>query len=89
MKYLQIIVYGQVQGVGFRYFTYTMASQLGVVGTVQNLGDGSVEIVAQAPDHVMEQFIAYVKQGPMYGRVDDLKVTQLEGSGNYKRFNFR
>ncbi len=89
LRHVHLTILGQVQGVGFRYFAYTMATQLGVVGWVHNLGDGSVEIEAEAPDLVMEQFIHYVKQGPSYGRVDELKVQQLSGTVGYSRFNMR
>lgn len=89
LRHVHIIVIGQVQGVGFRYFTYTMANQIGVLGHVCNLGDGTVEIFAEAKDLNMEQFIAYVRQGPTYARVDELKVQELKDAGNYSRFNFR
>ena len=47
MQTLHIIVTGQVQGVGFRYFTQRTARDLGVFGVVRNCIDGSVEIYAQ------------------------------------------
>ena len=89
LRHVQLTIFGQVQGVGFRYFTYTMATRLGVVGWVRNLGDGSVEIEAEAPDLVMEQFVECMRQGPSYGRVDELKVQPLLGTGGYSRFNMR
>lgn len=89
LRHVRLTIRGQVQGVGFRFFTYNMASRLGVVGWVRNLSDGSVQIEAEAPDLVMEQFIARLRQGPSYGRVDELKVQQLLGTGGYSRFNIR
>lgn len=43
----RFVVYGRVQGVGFRYFTWKEAERIGIKGTVRNCVDGSVEIVAE------------------------------------------
>jgi hydrogenase maturation protein HypF len=43
----RILVYGMVQGVGFRPLVYHIAEKHGINGTVRNLG-GTVEIIAQA-----------------------------------------
>jgi len=43
--------HGQVQGVGFRWWTCSRALELGLVGSATNLADGRVEVVAEgAPD---------------------------------------
>lgn len=88
-KRLKIWVYGQVQGVGFRYHTYTMASQLGILGWCRNLSDGSVEIVAEAGEDRLDQFLAYVKEGPMFARVDTVKVRDLAEDERLHRFKIR
>ena len=54
---LHAIVRGRVQGVGFRATTRYLARNLGLVGTVRNLSDGSVEIYAQGTKRVLEQLI--------------------------------
>ena len=46
MQKKRFLVYGRVQGVGFRYFTWNEAQKIGVLGFVRNLWDGSVEVVA-------------------------------------------
>lgn len=40
LKRLQIIIQGQVQGVGFRPCVYRIAKQLGLTGWVQNSASG-------------------------------------------------
>lgn len=45
-----IRITGRVQGVGFRVFACRLAEQCGIAGTVKNLEDGSVEIVAQGAE---------------------------------------
>ncbi len=46
-KFIQIIISGQVQGVGFRPFVYQLAKELGACGFVRNRG-GQVEVLLQA-----------------------------------------
>ena len=48
LRALHIIVKGRVQGVGFRYWTRSLANSLNVKGRVRNLADYSVEIIAEA-----------------------------------------
>jgi acylphosphatase len=42
-------VHGRVQGVGFRWWVRARALELGLVGSVANLPDGRVEVVAEGP----------------------------------------
>ena len=59
MKKVRLIVSGRVQGVGFRYSTFTLAQSLGdIYGRVWNNDDGTVEILAQSDDSAkMAKFI--------------------------------
>ena len=65
-------IVGRVQGVGFRYFTRSAARQLGIVGYVRNLPDGSVEALGEADARTLEQLEAILRQGPPGSRVDSL-----------------
>jgi acylphosphatase len=40
-------VHGQVQGVGFRWWTRARALELGLAGSATNLPDGRVQVVAE------------------------------------------
>lgn len=65
---LRIRVGGRVQGVGFRPFVYRLARQLGVDGSVQNLG-GEVQILATGTDDRMRAFLkALVDDAPAIAR---------------------
>jgi len=44
-----IIFKGMVQGVGFRFTAFGIASRLQLEGYVRNLHDGTVEMVVQGP----------------------------------------
>ena len=65
---------GKVQGVGFRYFVLRQAQELGINGWVSNKSNGDVEALAQGDKEDLDQFIAKVKQGPAFSRVDDVSL---------------
>jgi acylphosphatase len=58
---LQIVVWGRVQGVGFRVTARRYALQLKLDGSVQNLEDGNVEIFVQGPRDKLEEFVRLLK----------------------------
>jgi hydrogenase maturation protein HypF len=68
----RITVRGIVQGVGFRPFVYAQARELGISGTVKNLGS-EVEIVARGDN--FEKFLARVSRGTPLSRIDSVEVS--------------
>jgi acylphosphatase len=70
-------VHGDVQGVGFRWFTRQVAEHLGVSGTVANLRDGSVRVIARARPEALERFEALLREGPPHATVTHLEVQEL------------
>ena len=51
--------YGTVQGVGFRFFTKEEADRLGLMGTVKNMEDGSVEIFVYGDNAPVLKFLKW------------------------------
>lgn len=70
MKELHAIVSGRVQLVMFRDFTQRRARRLKIVGTVQNLPDGTVEVVAQGTQEALDKLLDALSGGPLLSRVD-------------------
>jgi len=68
----RITVRGIVQGVGFRPFVYAQACDLGIAGSVKNLGS-EVEIFARGDR--FEEFVGAVSRGPPLSRIDSVEVT--------------
>ncbi|MGB7537638.1 MAG: acylphosphatase, partial [Anaerolineales bacterium] len=68
----RITVRGIVQGVGFRPFVYAQACDLGISGSVKNLGS-EVEIYARGER--FEEFVGAVSRGPPLSRIDSVEVT--------------
>ncbi len=84
-----ILVSGRVQGVGFRYFTAAQARRLGVGGSVRNLPDGGVEIVAEGDRSALEVLIAAVRRGPRGAVVRDVRVDWEDVSAPRQEFVIR
>lgn len=80
-----LIISGRVQGVGFRYFTYKTASDLGIKGWVQNLQDGTVEAVLSGSPENVDQMVDKLKKGPPSAQVQN--VEEVDGSVNADNFN--
>ncbi len=55
-KRMQVLYSGHVQGVGFRYTVKSVATGYEVTGTVRNLPDGRVELVAEGAEDELQQF---------------------------------
>lgn len=87
MVRFHILVHGQVQGVGFRYFVRQNASLYGINGWVRNNFDSTVEIDAEGSQINMEAFIDAVKRGNSYSSVERVDVDQMQNLKNYKSFN--
>jgi len=83
----RLIVRGTVQGVGFRYFAVRAARQAGVVGTVRNLPDGTVEAIAEGPPQAIDQFRTALERGPSYGDVTGVDETEKQPTGRYTGFD--
>ncbi|MCW2599950.1 MAG: acylphosphatase [Frankiales bacterium] len=72
-------VKGQVQGVGFRWWTRARALELGLSGSATNLADGRVEVVAEGPEPACRQLLALLPGGP--GRVEFVSERWAQARG--------
>ena len=63
-------VHGNVQGVGFRWWTRSRALELGLTGYAKNQPDGRVLVVAQGPRAAGERLLELLGGGATPGRVD-------------------
>ena len=84
-----IFVQGMVQGVFFRVKTRQKAKVLGVTGWVKNLPDARVEAVFEGEKEKVEQIIEWIEKGPLFSRVDDVKVDFEEYKGEFESFEIR
>jgi acylphosphatase len=68
-------VTGDVQGVGFRYFSQAAAVREQIDGWVRNTPLGTVEILAEGQTDAVERFERQIRRGPPSAVVTDLIVT--------------
>lgn len=70
-----LFICGDVQGVGFRYWTFKEARRLKLGGRVRNLSDGRVEAEAEGERRNVEELIAWCHRGPPAAEVLKIDVT--------------
>ena len=80
------LIGGEVQGVGFRFFTQRVAARHQVVGYVRNLADGRVEVHAEGVPESVEGFKHDLAAGPRLARVEQFEEVSLEPTGRYPTF---
>ena len=85
----EAIVRGRVQGVGFRWFVVTTASQLGLSGWVANQADGSVLVLAEGPGQDLELLLAALREGPPGSEVIGVEVVDRPATQGARRFEVR
>ena len=81
-----IIVRGQVQGVGFRYFVRETGLGLGLTGDVCNRYGGEVEIVVEGGPGPIAEFVREIEKGPPMSRVQQVNVQAVPPTGSYASF---
>ena len=75
-------VRGRVQGVGFRDATVRRAHELGALGWVRNADDGKVLVHVEGDESVVEQLLAFLRDGPRGAQVDGVDVEYVKAEGH-------
>jgi acylphosphatase len=88
-KRLHAIVHGRVQGVGFRYSTREVAQNRGLAGYVKNRADGTVEVVVEGPEGLLQEMLAWLERGPSLARVDRVETQWQRPTHKHDRFEVR
>lgn len=83
-----VLFSGDVQGVGFRATTQRLAADVAITGTVRNLSDGRVELIAEGEPAEIDHFIKLIREqfGPM---ITDTASTTAEASDTFEGFRIR
>lgn len=85
---LRVNFQGRVQGVGFRYQTANIARNFDVQGYVQNLSDGTVDLVAEGEKEELEGFLEQI-QSQMAGNIVNFHQHWYTASGNFNCFEIK
>ena len=84
---MRILYSGRVQGVGFRYTTKTVATGFEVTGSVKNLPDGRVELVAEGAKDELEAFRQGIRDSGLDHFIDNESVSWGEPLQNFRGFD--
>ena len=80
---------GRVQGVGMRWWVRSRALELGLVGSVTNLDDGRVSVVAEGSRETCERLLAALRDGAAPGYVSGVTERWDEARGGLVGFTER
>jgi len=83
---MQIFYSGRVQGVGFRYTVKNVACGFDLTGTVRNLPDGRVELVAEGDQGELEEFRRAVQDSEIGGFIRNEDVSWGAAAGGFHGF---
>ena len=86
IKQIECVITGRVQLVMFRDFAQRKARKLGITGTVVNLSDGSVKVVAQGSEEKLLEFISYLKRGSLLSKVQNMSVNWFVAKDFFEDF---
>jgi acylphosphatase len=69
-------VFGHVQGVGYRWNAVRAAERFGLIGSIRNAPDGSVEVSAEGNRESLDGFAGWLAEGPRGAVVSRVEVTE-------------
>lgn len=71
---VRAMIYGRVQGVGYRAWTTSQARKRQLCGWVRNRSGGEVEAIFHGPREVVEEMLTACQDGPLAARVREVRV---------------
>ncbi len=78
---LTALVFGTVQGVGYRQYVQRRARDLNLHGYAENLIDGRVEVVAEGEEADLTRLLHWIGRGPPHARVTEVQTQYAEATG--------
>ena len=82
-----LLIFGKVQGVGFRYWLYTKATEKNIHGWVKNKVTGEVEVLLIGNEEDVNEIIKQCKRGPSSSKVTQVKIQNYHQVYLKKSFN--
>jgi len=87
MMQLEAIVSGKVQAVHYRVFVQDSATALDLVGSVENLSDGTVRVIAQGMPDVLKEFVEYLHEGSLLAEVTSVAIEWQSADVSFFEFS--
>jgi len=86
---VQVFYEGNVQGVGFRYTVRQIAKGFDVTGSVRNLRDGRVELLAAGEETELRAFLEAILQSELRGHIRKHTEAPLPDPPAFRGFEIR
>ena len=86
MERMTVYYSGRVQGVGFRATVRYLACGYDVTGSVRNLPDGRVELIAEGTRGELESFLKGVAESELSGFIAKQHESWSAAQGNLRGF---
>ncbi len=83
---IQVLYSGTVQGVGFRYSVKSVANGFEVTGTIRNLADGRVELLAEGVKDELEAFRQGIRDSGLEHFIQQEDVMWNEAKNEFRGF---
>ena len=84
-KRVQAVYSGRVQGVGFRFTAERFARDFSIAGSVKNLPDGKVKIVAEGQEKDLRSFLARINEY-FERNINDIDLSWQEPTSEFSGF---
>jgi acylphosphatase len=76
-----VLIYGFVQGVGFRFGVERAARARSVAGWVRNRPDGAVEAIFEGETEDVDALVDFCRRGPRGAKVERVEVEEESAEG--------
>lgn len=86
-KHVHLLIDGDVQGVGYRYFARSVANKHNLTGFVKNLPDGKVEAALEGEQENIVKAVDELRRGPHSGTVSSIDMQWKDPTSFYASFN--
>ena len=86
---LQVFYEGNVQGVGFRYTVRQIAKGFDITGSVRNLRDGRVELLAAGEEDEVRAFLEAIMQSELRAHIRKQTESPLPNPPAFRGFEIR
>ena len=78
MEWYRFIIFGRVQGVYYRKSVSQALMKKQFKGYIQNMSDGTVEVVAEIFDEDLDTFMNILQEGSLLSSVENIKHEILD-----------
>lgn len=73
----QVFYEGRVQGVGFRWTVKSLAKGFDISGSITNLSDGRVQLIAHGDTEEVNEFLEAIRASTLAGHIEREEISDL------------